>query len=444
MLPEGSRIGVIEDDPIMGASLLQRLQLEGCAVDWWTSGREAIACLQRRQHDLVICDIRLPDIPGEALFRDVVREENAPPFLFITAYGEIDQAVALMRAGAGDYLTKPFAMDVFLDRVKTLLIRHDAAETGNAPLGTSTAMREVERLLRRVAGLDSALLLNGETGAGKEVCARFVHCISPAAAEPFMAVNCAAIPGELLESELFGHEKGAFSGAYARHLGYAERAGHGVLFLDEIGDLPLALQGKLLRLLQDRSFHRVGGERSVPFDARLICASNQDLESQVRRGAFREDLFFRIAVIPVTVPPLRDRPADIIALLNRFTDELADVMAREVTGVSALAEEAALAHDWPGNVRELRNRVERAVALAGGNQLMPGDLFPELNLGHAGQAAEIETLAQVRDAAERRQIQRALRLTEGQVMKAAELLGVSRTTLWEKMRRLRISTDEGA
>ncbi len=439
MLPEGSRIGVIEDDPVMGASLLQRLQLEGCSVDWWTSGREAIASLQRRQHDLVICDIRLPDITGETLFRDVVREENAPPFLFITAYGEIDQAVSLMQAGAGDYLTKPFAMDDFLDRVRTLLVRQDAIEAENTSLGISSAMREVERLLRRVAGLDSALLLSGETGVGKEVCARFVHCISPAAAEPFMAVNCAAIPGELLESELFGHEKGAFSGAHARHLGYAERAGSGVLFLDEIGDLPLPLQGKLLRLLQDRAFHRVGGERPLPFSARLICASNRDLEQEVRRGTFREDLYFRIAVIPVAVPPLRDRPADIVQLLYRFTDELAQTMEREVTGVSALAEEAALAHDWPGNVRELRNRIERAVALASGSRLMPGDLFPELELGQAGKAAEIETLAQVRDAAEQRQIQRALRLTDGQIMKAADLLGVSRTTLWEKMRRLKIA-----
>ncbi len=449
MLPEGCRIGVIEDDPVMGASLLQRLQLEGCDVDWWTSGREAIVSLQGRQHDLVICDIRLPDIGGEMLFQDMVREENAPPFLFITAYGEIDQAVALMRAGAGDYLTKPFAMDVFLDRVKTLLLRRDTADQGGGdqkecPLGSSPAMLAVEQLLRRVAPLDSALLLSGETGAGKEVCAHFVHRISPAAEQPFMAVNCAAIPSELLESELFGHEKGAFSGAHARHLGYAERARAGVLFLDEIADLPLALQGKLLRLLQDRCFNRVGGERPVPFDARLICASNRDLEDEVRQGRFREDLFFRINVIPVTVPPLRDRPADIAALLNRFASELSQAMGRAAIGVSALAEEAALAHDWPGNVRELRNRVERAVALARGTRLMPGDLFPEIEQDQAGAAAGIETLAQVRDAAERRQIQRALRLTDRQVMKAAELLGVSRTTLWEKMRRLKIADDDGA
>jgi len=435
---KGCRIGVVEDDPVMGESLRQRLTLEGCAVDWWTTGQEAIAGLRKAGHDLVICDMRLPDMDGGSLFRETARAENAPPFFFITAYGEIDQAVALMRSGASDYLTKPFAMDDFLGRVKALLGRKDRSSDEEPTLGLSNAMRAVENLLRRVADLDSALLITGETGAGKEVCARFVHQISPAAPRPFMAVNCAAIPDDLLESELFGHEKGAFTGAQARHLGYAERARGGVLFLDEVGDMPPPLQAKLLRLIEDRSFYRVGGERSVPFEARLICATNQDLEAAVRRGAFREDLFFRINVIPVAVPPLRERSADISLLLHRFVHEFAALMSREVEGVSALAEEAALAHDWPGNVRELRNRMERAVALAHGPWIMPGDLFPEVGHGREGAASEIVSLSEVKDAAERRQILRALQATNGQVMKAAELLGVSRTTLWEKMRRLKI------
>lgn len=434
----GCRIGVVEDDPVMGESLLQRLSLEGCRVDWWTTGREAIAGLRKLEHDLVICDMRLPDMDGGTLFRETVRAENAPPFLFITAYGEIDQAVALMRAGASDYLTKPFAMDDFLDRVKALLARKERLEESEPTLGSSVAMRGVEHLLRRVADLDSALLITGETGAGKEVCARFVHQISPAALQPFMAVNCAAIPDDLLESELFGHEKGAFTGAQARHLGYAERAKAGVLFLDEVGDMPLSLQAKLLRLLEDRAFYRVGGERPVRFEARLVCATNQDLEAAVRRGDFREDLYFRINVIPVAVPPLRERQADISMLLYRFVRDFAALMGREVEGVSALAEEAALAHDWPGNVRELRNRVERAVALARGAWIMPGDLFPEVGRWREEAASEVASLAEVKDAAERRQILRALQVTDGQVMKAAELLGVSRTTLWEKMRRLKI------
>ncbi len=442
--PRGCRIGVVEDDPVMGESLLQRLTLEGCQVDWWTTGREAIAGMRREGHDLVICDMRLPDMDGGTLFRKMVSGENAPPFFFITAYGEIDQAVALMRAGASDYLTKPFAMDDFLGRVKALLNRKEPTAEHEPTLGASDAMRGVEQLLRRVANLDSTLLLSGETGAGKEVCARYVHQASRAAQQPFMAVNCAAIPDELLESELFGHEKGAFTGAQGRHLGYAERAKTGVLFLDEIGEMPLPLQTKLLRLIEDRAFHRVGGERPVLFEARLICASNQDLQAAVRRGDFREDLFFRINVIPVAVPPLRDRPADISQLLHRFVQDFAALMDREVEGVSALAEEAALAHDWPGNVRELRNRVERAVALTHGSWIMPGDLFPEVGRWREGAPSEVASLSDVKDAAERRQILRALQATDGQIMKAAELLGVSRTTLWEKMRRLKIEVDGSA
>lgn len=349
-----------------------------------------------------------------------------------------------MQAGAGDYLTKPFAMDDFLSRVKALLDRKERFEDEEPTLGQSDPMRGVEELLRRVADLDSALLLTGETGVGKEVCARFVHRISPSSDQPFVAVNCAAIPDELLESELFGHEKGAFTGAQARHLGYAERARAGVLFLDEVGAMPLPLQAKLLRLLEDRSFYRVGGERAIPFEARLICATNDDLKASVKEKSFREDLFFRINVIPVLVPPLRERQADISLLMHRFTRDFASLMGRAVEGVSAMAEEVAFAHDWPGNVRELRNRVERAVALARGTLLMPGDLFPEVGQGQEGTRSEIATLSEVRDSAERRQILRALRTTEGQVTKAAELLGVSRTTLWEKMRRLQVSTEEAA
>ena len=442
MLPEGCKIGVVEDDPVMGESLLQRLTLEGCEVDWWTSGRDAMAGLRNLEHDLVICDIRLPDMEGGRIFEHAVRAEHAPPFLFITAYGEIDQAVSLMRSGAGDYLTKPFAMDDFLDRVRTLLDRRDSPSDHGSPLGVSKAMLAVENLLRRVAGLDSALLISGETGVGKEVCARFVHEISPTQDQPFMAVNCAAIPADLLESELFGHEKGAFTGAQVRHRGYAERACRGILFLDEIGELPSALQAKLLRLVEGRAFHRVGGERPVSFDARLICATNLDLERAVSDGTFREDLFFRINVIPIHVPPLRDRPEDIPPLLHRFVGEFADLMGRALTGASALAEDAALVHDWPGNVRELRNRVERAVALARGDRLVPGDLFPELAVPEDRAGDGLSTLAEVRDAAERRQIMRALRMTEGQVMKAAALLEVSRTTLWEKMKRLGIAAED--
>lgn len=438
MLPDGCRIGIVEDDPVMGESLVQRLSLEGGAVDWWKTGGDAIAGLRDSKPDLVICDVRLPDMHAEEVFRIAVAAEGAPPFLFITAYGEIDEAVQLMQAGAGDYLTKPFAMDDFLGRVEGMLHRHKRTPEQKGALGASEAMGSIERLLRRAAEVDSTLLLTGETGAGKEVCARFVHEASETSDQPFMAVNCAAIPAELLESELFGHEKGAYTGAHTRHIGYAERAKKGVLFLDEVADLPLLLQPKLLRLIQERHFLRVGGERAIPFEARVIGSTNQDLEHLVHRGLFRADLFYRINVIPVHVPPLRERQEDILPLLHSYAERFATMMSRELRGISSLAEEAALAHDWPGNVRELCNRVERAVALISGDRLAPADLFPELE-GSSGQAhGGISTLADVRDAAERRQILRALGQTEGKSSKAAELLGISRTTLWEKMKRLNI------
>jgi DNA-binding NtrC family response regulator len=253
-------------------------------------------------------------------------------------------------------------------------------------------------------------------------------------------VNCAAIPGELIESEILGHEKGAFTGAQGRHLGYAERAAGGALFLDEIGELPPPAQAKLLRLLQERSFFRLGGEQLVPFAARLVCASNRDLDAAVRSGRFREDLYYRINVIPVTIPPLRERAEDVLPLLRGYVRHFAETFGQPVKGLTPAAEAAALAHGWPGNVRELRNRAERAVALAEPGWLGPADLFPERQAGAPPPREDeaIGTLAAARDAAERRQIERALRHTGGQIARAAEVLGVSRTTLWEKMRRLGI------
>ncbi len=428
-------IGLLEDDPIMGESLVQRLALEGTVVRWWTSGREALAEIERAKPEAVVCDIRLPDMSGEEVFRAVAGWEAAPPFLFITGFGDIDQAVHLIRAGAADYLTKPFEMPVFLDRLSGLLPR--ARSEAASVLGVSDAMHAIQRTLVRLSRMRSPLLLTGETGVGKEVCARFHHEAS-AIAGPFMAVNCAAIPGDLLEAEIFGHERGAFTGAQGRHLGWAERAGEGTLFLDEIGDLAPPLQAKLLRLAEDRQFYRVGGETPVKFRARIVCATNADLEKRVQEGRFREDLLYRINVVAIAIPPLRERREDIAWLLDRFFDDWNT--DGELAGVSGLAEEAALEHSWPGNARELKNRVERGVALALGPWLMPGDLFPE-NTDSAAHPAALLSLEDARLAAERRHISRALALTRGEIMPAAKALGISRTTLWEKMRRLGLSAE---
>jgi DNA-binding NtrC family response regulator len=436
---EALQIAVVEDDPIMGESLLQRLALEGYDARWYKSGGEALAQLRTTRPHLLLCDIRLPDMSGEEIFRAALPELRFAPVMFMTAFGDIEQAVRLMRAGADDYVIKPFQMDEFLGRIDHLLKRRGIAEGEEKPvLGQSEAMRRIEAVLRRVVDIESTLLLTGESGVGKEVAARFVHEISSRSGKPFVAVNCAAIPADLLESELFGHEKGAFTGAVARHEGYAERARDGVLFLDEIGELQPGLQAKLLRMIQERQFLRVGGERLVEFRARLICSSNADLEKEAEAGRFRRDLYYRVNVIAVKIPPLRERREDISALLAGYIAQFAESFHTETRGASTLAEDVALVYHWPGNVRELRNRAERAVALARGPWIGAADLFPDLvpQSVLSESASAVLPLAAVRDEAERRHIAFVLERTGGQMKQAAELLGVSRTTLWEKMRRL--------
>ena len=440
MLSESGCVAVVDDDLIMGESLQRALQLEGWRAVWWHSGKKAVDGMFELRPDLVLCDIRLPDMNGEEVFRATSACSLAPPFIFMTAFGQIDQAVALVRAGAHDYLTKPFELASLFQKVRDVMalrVRDDA----QGVLGVSPSMKGIEALLRRLAPRSLPILFAGETGTGKEVCARFLHAASPGAAEPFMAVNCAAIPSDLLESEVFGHERGAFSGAHQRHLGYAERARAGTLFLDEIAAMPLPLQSKMLRVLEERTFHRVGGEASVPLKARIVCATSENLAQQVSRGAFREDLLYRINAVTVELPPLRERPEDISWLLSRYFSLYAEQADTELRGVSSMAEGVALSHPWRGNVRELRNRVERAVNLATGPWLMPADIFPELRNAVIDAADPILPLAAVRDAAEKRQIERVLRETGGHLIEAAKRLDISRTTLWEKMRRYEIEAE---
>lgn len=429
---ENRSVGLVEDDPIMGESLVQGLALEGLAVQWWRSGEEALAALQGGSRpDVMVCDIRLPDMNGEELFNAAPRPAAGLPFLFMTAFGDIDQAVRLIRSGAGDYVTKPFEISDLLRRLCDLLPK-SGAPLGEPVLGVSDAMEEIDAFLVRIADHAGPVLITGETGVGKEICARRLHALARPGS-PFIAVNCAAIPAELLESEIFGHEKGAFTGAQARHLGYAERARDGVLFLDEIAEMPVALQTKLLRLIEARRFSRLGGETELVFKARVVAATNRDLEAAVADGLMREDLLYRLDIFRIEIPPLRRRPEDVEWLLERFVAESCACGDRRLRGVGALAVEAALQHSWPGNARELRNRVERAAALADGVWLTPGDLFPRARGPSA--PATAAPLSEIKNAAERRAIQGALHDADGQLQKAAALLGVSRTTLWEKMRR---------
>jgi DNA-binding NtrC family response regulator len=435
---EGRMIGLVEDDAIMGQSLVQWLSLEGALVDWWKDGASALRGLRATCPDLVVCDMRLPDTTGEELFDKVTRLPGAPPFLFMTAFGDIDEAVRLMRAGAADYVTKPFEIEVLVERSKGLMRPLDDV-VHEPQLGISTPMRQIEAALRKIASFPQPVLLIGETGVGKEVCARFLHEHSNRARQPLVAVNCAALPTDLMESELFGHEKGAFTGANTLHRGYAERAGEGILFLDELAEMPLPLQAKLLRLVEERKFTRVGGEREQSFKARIVCACNLDPKSAVSAGRLRLDLFHRINALTISIPPLRERREDVRHLVERFFFAASAGMPVAPKGIAPGAIEVALEHDWPGNVRELKNRVERAVALATGERILCSDLFPDLAVrADTGEPERFLTLAAVRAAAERRQIERALVETSYSPGEAARLLGVSRSTLWEKMKRLGI------
>ena len=435
---ERELIGVIEDDPVMGGTLTHRLKLEGYRPLWWRTGQEGLEGLGTALPDLVICDIRLPDMSGEDVFLRVLPQLGGMPFLFVTAFGQIEQAVRLTKAGAVDYIAKPYALPDLLERVAQLIGLRPRA---SGALGVSEAMRQVEMLLRRVANIGSSLLFTGESGVGKEVAARFVHQISARAQDPFIAVNCAAIPNELIESELFGHEKGAFTGAQARHHGYVERARNGILFLDEVGELSMRMQAKLLRLLEERVFTRVGGETAIKTSARISCATNADLERAVAERGFRGDLYYRINVISVAIPPLRDRPDDILPLAHKFMRDFSQEFARDVHGITPAAHQALLAHPWRGNVRELRNRVERAVALSHAGWIGVEALFPLEAAEPVGAESLFPTLAEIRYRVERHHIRAVLASADGRVDEAAKLLGVSRSTLFEKMRKLDIRAD---
>jgi two-component system, NtrC family, response regulator HydG len=441
MLLEGHAVAVIEDDPVMGESLVQALSLEGCRVHWWKTGAEATRGLRSASADLVICDMRLPDTTGEALFLTHAALMPLPPFLFVTAFGDIDQAVGLMRQGAADYVTKPFELAKVLARVQSLILKNTAPHHGG-DLGLSREMKGVEATLRRISELTSPVLITGETGVGKEVCARFLHGCSSRSQEPFIAVNCAAIPSDVMERELFGY-RGASAQAF--HRGFAERARGGILFLDEVSELPLPLQAKLLRLVETREYHRLGGEQGMIFHGRIVCSTHRDLQALVKEDRFREDFFYRIGGMKIEVPPLRERRDDTPWLIGLFLDKF-KAPGGMMKQASAQAVDAALTYPWPGNVRELRNRVERAAALARTDWIMPADLFPEqaaaTREGQQEQGRPFATLSEARDDAERRQIERALKETGGHMIEAARILGISRTTLWEKMRRLGLADQE--
>ncbi|MDD5390950.1 MAG: sigma-54 dependent transcriptional regulator [Gallionellaceae bacterium] len=433
------RICLIEDDEIMGGALALRFELEGLDCDWHQTGRAALAALRKQAYGAVVSDIALPDMSGETLYLALLESAAAPPFIFMTGHGAVDQAVRLLKRGAVDYLLKPFEPDLLLGKLKELVSRQVPGRTDADTLGISPAMRALEELLPRLAQSQASVLITGESGVGKERVAQKLHKLQ-GATRPFVAANCGAFTETLLEAELFGHEKGAFTGAHRTKRGLFEQAEGGTLFLDEIGDMPLTMQIKVLRAIQEHQITRIGGESPIAVDFRLVTATHQDLKARVEQGLFREDLYYRINVIQIRVPPLRERKDDILWLATRFLEQAARRGDERRLVLAPAAERALLDHPWPGNVRELKHLLERAQVLATGPLLTPELLFGETS--PANSPAPRDTLGDYLAGHEREYILRALESQGWQIQETANLLGISRKNLWEKMKRLEIRRNE--
>jgi two-component system response regulator AtoC len=439
------RVLIVEDDEIMRLSLEDRLRLDGisvCAVGDTAGARNELA---KGDTDLVVSDIRLPDGTGLELFADISTYYPGTPVILMTAYGDVSDAVALMKGGALDYLTKPFDINDFVTKVERHLSRiadthiildqGDEAgrfKPGSGRLGKSPAMRKIERLVSRLSESDSSVLITGESGVGKEVVATLVHNNSLRAGKPIIKVNCAALSSSLIESELFGHEKGSFTGATQQRIGRFEQAQGGTIFLDEIAEVSPDIQVKLLRVLQEREIERVGGTGPIPLDVRIIAATQVALEESLNKQEFRADLYWRLNVIHIDIPPLRKRPEDIVYLARLFVREQAALTGSDVKGLSKQAELQLQAMQFPGNVRELKNTIERAVALCDAPWIGASDLLGEDFDDHD---TSTTTLKQTIEKAERQAISSALAENDGKISQAADHLGISRKNLWEKIKR---------
>ena len=439
-----AKILIIDDEASIRETLANILQDEGHQPTLCDSGEAAIAQFAREEYDLVFLDLWLPGIDGMAVL-ERLKTAGAPPVIVISGHGNIDSAVRATRLGAYDFLEKPLSLDRVLltvnhaladrrlrDQVRDLR-RHFTLE--ELLIGESDAMKKLDEQIRSAAPSNSRVLITGENGSGKEIVARTLHRLSQRAEHPFIDVNCAAIPEELIESELFGHRKGAFTGAIDDRKGKFELADGGTLFLDEIGDLPLTLQPKLLRALQERRVRPVGSDVEVPFDARVVAATSRDLEAAVANGTFREDIYFRIDVIRVEVPPLRERGNDILLLAQHFLERYARQADKAVAGLAPSVAKCLLDYGWPGNVRELQNCIERGIALARHDRLVLEDLPDRIRHGAvnpvivSSDAPQLVSLGEL----ERTHILRVLEHVRLNRKLAAQILGLDRKTLYRKL-----------
>jgi DNA-binding NtrC family response regulator len=443
---------LVEDKAGMRDMLTRTLGREGYEVTAHADGEAGIAALYERPFDIVLTDMKLPGKDGIEVLKAAKEVHPDLPVVVMTAFGSIESAVTAMREGAYDLVPKPFDPDhltLVLGKAaqtrrlvaENRVLRQTARHQGPPSIvGKSAGLTAAMEQARKVAAAETTVLLTGESGTGKELFAELVHAESPRREGPFIAVNCAAVPRELLESEFFGHEKGAFTGAEARHMGKFELAAGGTIFLDEIGDMDMGLQAKLLRVLQSGEVVRVGGERPIPLDVRVVAASNQDLASRIADGHFREDLFYRLSAFPVRIPPLRERREDIPELVMHFVQRYAGELRRPVAEVAPETMQRLAAYGWPGNVRELQNCIERAVILAPGPVLEHVDLSEEAPV-RSGLGPELSLAGPLGDVAARAlrhyetlKIRQVLDLTGGNKSRAAEILKVSYKTLLTKIK----------
>ena len=441
---------LVDDDASLGETLEIALRKRGLNVSWHASGADALAALDRADYDVVVTDLSMRGMGGIELCERVAQNRPDVPVIVLTAFGSLDSAIDAIRAGAYDFI-KPVevaALAIAIERaanhhalreeVKRLRLEVLDRPRDNELIGDSAPMRRVQDLISRVAGAEATVLVVGESGTGKEVVARAIHKRSAHEGGPFVAINCAAVPEALLESELFGHTRGAFTDAKEAHAGLFVQAKGGTLFLDEIGDMPLGLQPKLLRALQERSIRPLGGKGEIPIDVRIVAATNRDLESAIEEGRFREDLYYRINVVQVALPPLRARGPDILPLAMHFIKGFAEQSKKNVTGLSKEVAEKLVNYAWPGNVRELQNSMEHAVALTRLEETCVEDLpekIRDYRFSHVVVAgndpAELVPLEQV----ERRYILRVMEAVAGNKTAAARVLGLERKTLYRKLER---------
>jgi len=434
---------LIEDDKIMRISLEDALKGAGYDVSSFETGTEALRAFRNNPFDVAVTDFRLPDLDGFDIIKEITKKQDVP-VIMMTAYGTIKDAVEAMKLGAFDYLTKPFALDELLLLIERALMIKGLKEentrlkkdlnrcySGRNITGESAEIKKIFSLIEKVAASDANVLILGESGTGKELVATTIHYQSKRKDKPLIKVNCAALPEGLIESELFGHERGAFTGAVRRKPGRFEAADGGTIFLDEIADLPLPTQAKILRVIQERQFDRVGGTTTLTVDVRIIAASNKALEDEVKAGRFREDLFYRLNVIPISMPPLRERREDILPLIEFFVDKYGSSLAKPVRFTKEAIDQL-LAYDYPGNVRELGNIVERCVTLASSGAIDRDDLPSFIVNGN--QSGKGLLLSDVASDAEKNHIMKILKTTLGNKTKAADMLGISRKTLWEKIK----------